>query len=485
MNGTARLETEWLFAVPGSRPPLHRAALDIVDGRIAAITENAQGGRGRAAMPALVNAHDHGRGLRSVAFGAFDQPLEAWVASLRLVPGVDLYTNCVVAFGRLALSGVSAISHVHIPGGGDTVEEAMAVARAARDVGVRVAYALPVVDANAFVYGGPSRFCSCHNPVDWAVAQGWDGRPETAMAQMERVDAVASACQSPIFTVQYGPAGPQWVTEAGLRNLAERSAADGRRIHMHLLESTTQRQWSDRHYPGGLLAHLDALGLLSPALTVAHCVWLTDAEIDLLAARGATAVVNTSSNLRLSSGVAPVRRFANRGLRFAFGLDGLAFNDDEDALFELRLMSSLHGPRGFADPGVDRSAMWRAATADGRFTIDGHEDTGRLDAGADADIMVIDVAALAADGVAELCDPLDLIMTRAARRHVSDLYVAGRHVVSDHRLTGVDLDAAERELVAEARAAAGTSIAEAPLMRRHLAAIGAYYRDGRHLEGRD
>lgn len=484
MTAAARVEAEWLFAAPGSEPSLRQVGLDIAGGRITAI-DHARGGAGKAMLPALVNAHDHGRGLRSAAFGAFDQPLESWVASLRMVPGVDLYTTCVVAFGRLALSGVAAISHVHIPGGGDTVEEALTVARAARDVGVRVAYALPVVDANAFVYGGPSRFCTCHNPADWSVVRNWDGRPESAIEQMERIGEVAAACESATFSVQYGPAGPQWVTEAGLRRLGELSAGDGRRIHMHLLESTAQRQWSDRHYPAGLLAHLDALGLLSPALTLAHCVWLTDAEIDLLAARGATAVINTSSNLRLRSGIAPVRRFAERGLRFGFGLDGLAFNDDEDALFELRLLSLLHGPRGFDDPGVDRAAMWRAATANGRFTIDGQADAGRLAVGADADIVVVDVAALAEDGVAALCDPLDLIMTRAARRHVSDLFVAGRQVVSNGRLTGVDLDAAERELIAAARAASGSALAEQPLMRRHLAAIDAYYRGGRHLEGRD
>ena len=174
-------------------------------------------GLGLAILPALVNAHDHGRGVRPAAYGAFEQPLEAWIAGLRQMPGVDLYTSTVVDFGRLALlSGVAAVSHVHLPGGGATLAEAEVIARAACDVGVRVAYALPVVDANAIAYGGPQVFCGCHRPDDWQIVKDWDGRPVDAATQMQAMEAVACACESPTFTVQYGPAGPQWVSEAGL-----------------------------------------------------------------------------------------------------------------------------------------------------------------------------------------------------------------------------------------------------------------------------
>src|SRR5256885_433267 len=90
--------------------------------------------------------------------------------------------------------------------------------------------------------------------------------------------------------------------------------------------------------PGGLIRRLDEMGLLSERLTVAHGVWLRPDECELLAARGVTVSVNTSSNLRLGSGLGPVALFKSKRLAWAMGLDGMAFDDDEDAMRELRLL---------------------------------------------------------------------------------------------------------------------------------------------------
>ena len=72
---------------------------------------------------------------------------------------------------------------------------------------------------------------------------------------------------------------------------------------MHLLETRYQREWSDHHHPHGVVKYLDDLGLLSPRLTLAHCTWAREDELDLLAQRGVTIAVNASSNLHLHSGL--------------------------------------------------------------------------------------------------------------------------------------------------------------------------------------
>ena len=484
MPSDQAVEVEWLYARPGTEAPIRNAEIRMNDGRIARIGVGT-GGRGRVALPALTNAHDHGRAFRPLAYGIADQPLECWLAMVHHTPPVDLYTQSVVAFGRMALSGIAAVSQVHLPAGLDPVDEARAVARAAHDVGVRVGYAAPVKDTNAFVYGGTDAMCRCHTPEDWQTVRHWDSRPYSAAEQIAAVDAIVQACASDTFTVQYGPAGPQWLTEGGWEVLAERVAATGRRLHTHILETRTQRQWADAHYPDGLLNWLDSLGLVSPQLTIAHFVWATDAEIDLVAKRGGRVSVNSSSNFRLQSGIAPVPRFKQAGLQFGCGLDGMAFNDDEDGLFELRLLAKLHAQRGLGGPGLTVADVWTAATGAGRFTIDGTENAGAIAPGADADLMIVDLDAIAPDAPDGLADPLDLIMTRARGGHVRDLFVAGRQVVSDGRLTNVDLEAAEAELATLGAKAAPGLAHERPLLRRHRDRVRRYYLDRRHLDRRD
>ena len=471
------LAAQWTLAAPG-REPARPATLRFEDGRIAAIEPGAPDD-GRIALPALSNAHDHGRAFRPAAFGAADQMLETWLPALGLAPAADLHAECVAAFGRLALSGVGAIAHVHIPRGGDPVEEARAVCRAAVEIGVRLSYVAPIVDANPFVYGGAEAICGCHRPEDWAVIRTWDGAPADAVAQTEAVDAIAEAVAHPLIDVQYGPAGPQWVTEEGWAALARRSHETGRRVHTHLLETALQREWSDAHHPEGIVTRLDRLGAVSGRLTVAHGVHLRPGEIALLAERGATVAVNTSSNLRLRSGTAPVGAFLAAGLRFAPGLDGMAFDDDEDMLREVRLLHALHAPRGLSEEGLTTADLWDAL-AEGARTITRAPRSGRLAPGEPADVVVLDGAALMEDAVPGAPDPLDLAMTRAARRHVRELQVAGRPVVRDGRLLGADLGAAEAALRDAARHQRGPDPA---LMRRHQAAVRRHYAKGGHRRG--
>jgi cytosine/adenosine deaminase-related metal-dependent hydrolase len=487
MAGSEPVVVDWLFEQPGVKPPLNGARITFDGDRIASI-EPAPGRHqgGRAAFPALVNAHDHGRSFRPVAQGIPDQPLESWLSILgRNTPKGDVYTQCVVAFGRMLLGGIGAVTHVHLQQGGAAIDEAKAVARAANDLGMRVAHAVPVIDTNAFVYGGPDTICGCYRPEDWAIVRNWDGRPLTARQQIEAVEEIDETCGGPLVTVQYAPAGPHWVSEAGWEFLAERAEQSGRRVHTHLLETSVQRQWADGHYPDGLLAFFDRIGILSSKLTVAHCVWPTDSEIELLAERGVTVSVNNSSNLRLQSGIAPVRRFKQAGLAFGYGLDGLAFNDDEDAVFELRLLAKLHGPRGFDDPGISIADTWAAATRVGRRTIDNVETYGEIAPGSDADLMIIDLDAMGGDIATDLVDPLDLMMTRGRNVHVTDVYVAGRQVVSSGRLTGVDFVAAEAELMEMARRAAPRIGGDQEVLARHHSIIREHYLERRHLLRRD
>ena len=249
-------------------------------------------------------------------------------------------------------------------------------------------------------------------------------RAAAAKEQIALVDSVATACASPTFDVQYGPAAVQWCTGELLEGIAEASARTGRRVHMHLLETRYQRVWADQNFPDGIVNYLDGIGLLSPRLTLAHCTWAQPDELALIAERGATISVNTSSNLHLRSGVAPLAEMVRQGCRVAFGLDGATLDEDDDALREMRLADLLHGGTGFRID-VDHKAILNAMLVNGRRSVTNQDRGGALSAGAPADILLLDWNTLDADRLLPELDPCDLLFARSTARHIKELLVAG------------------------------------------------------------
>lgn len=417
--------------------------------RIVAIDEcDARLRRPVLALPPLANAHDHARSVRASSFGAAGRPLEAWLHCMTLLPAVDAYLASAVSLARSALGGAGSVMvhYTRVQGITDLVTEARQVARAARDVGVRVGFAVALRDINPLVYGPSEPVMTALAPAARAEVERRFLKPALPVdAMMALVDAIAAACDRPDFNVQYGPAGVQWCSRALLCAVAEASAATGRRVHMHLLETRYQREWADRTYPQGIVMHLDEIGLLSPRLTLAHCTWARPGELELIAARGATIAVNTSSNLGIRSGIAPVAQMVARGCRVAIGLDGLALDEDDDALRELRLGYLLHQGTGFA-VDVDRATMLAMAIANGRLAVLNSNEGGTLAPGAPADILILDWDQLDEDRLYPDLDPLDLLFARAHARHIDEMIVAGKSVVRQGRVTGIDMPALQAEL---------------------------------------
>lgn len=349
-------------------------------------------------VPALANAHDHGRGLKTSAYGAFDAAVETWVPATYTLPRLDAYVIAALAFARMARAGVTSIVHCHLSSDpASLIAAAGQVARAAQDVGVRVAFVVPLRDRNRLGYGADEAILAYMEPGDHdAIAARWLKPTPSISAQLDAVETIASRCENPFFSVQYGPVGMEWCSDALLSEVANAANNSERRVHMHLLESRYQRAWSDRQYPEGPVARLEKLGMLSPRLTVAHGVWLRAEEIAMLAAHGLTISLNTSSNLRLKSGVAQLQTMKTAGLSFAIGLDSLALDDDDDMLRELRLTHLLHAGLGF-DEHLTREDIFHAGSAGGACAVCGERSFGQLTSGMLADFIVLNYRKLAPD----------------------------------------------------------------------------------------
>src|SRR5260221_11477017 len=255
------LVVERLLARPAQRRAERDRALRFSNGRITAVTEATPGsGAGLLAMPALANARDHAGAVKPVALGALELPLELWLAAIVGAPRVDPYLIGAVAFGRSALGGAGSVMchYVRPQGGMSLVDEAREIARAARDVGVRIAFALSMRDRNAIAYGEDERTLALIDEKDRAAVRSrLAPKPLPPAEQVALVDEIGRAIESDLVTVQFGPAAVQWCSHALLSAIAERSAATGRRVHMHLLETRYQREWADREYPQGMLKFLD------------------------------------------------------------------------------------------------------------------------------------------------------------------------------------------------------------------------------------
>jgi cytosine/adenosine deaminase-related metal-dependent hydrolase len=471
-------ELNCAHVLPSADAPVVGAHTIRIEGdRIVAVEAAAAGSRRLFAMPALTNAHDHARLTSTTAYGGAGKPLETWIAYLALLPSIDPYLAAAVSLSRSALGGASAIMvhYTRVQGLTDLPTEVAEVARAARDVGVRVGFAVAMRNRNPLVYGPSEPILAALSPQAREEVQKRYLRPPLSVGeQMALVDAVAKVAGSPMFDVQYGPQAVQWCSHELLEAIAAASKRTGRRIHIHLLETSTQRAWLDANYPGGILKFLDSIGFLSPRLTLAHCTWARPDELELIAARGATISVNSSSNLHLRSGIAPLKEMVKRGCRVALGLDGSTFDEDDDALREMRLTYLLHQGIAFTTD-VERPAMLRMAFQNGRLSVTNEDDGGALAAGMPADILVLDWDAVDSERLRADLDPQDLLFARTTMRHIHELIVAGRSVVREGQILGIDYPAMRDDMLSRLRADMGKSAALATALGELERAVAGHY----------
>ena len=447
------IEVEHALTAPGAAA-IGPVGIAFDGDRIAKVAPHPGSAPSLLAMPVMCNAHDHARAARSSSIGAGGKPLEIWLHYLAMFPAVDPYLAAAVSLARSALGGqgVVMVHYNRVQGLTDYVTEVKAVAKAARDVGVRVGFAVGLRDRNPLVYGPSEPIVEALPPDAGAEIRARFLRPMLPVSeQLALVDAAIAAADDDNFYVHYGPTGVQWCSDALLRAIAEASARTGRRIHMHCLETRYQREWADREIPDGIIRYLDSIGFLSPRLTLAHCTWARPDELELLAERGVAIAVNTSSNLGIRSGIAPLAEMKRRGCRIAFGIDGLALDEDDDALRDMRLTHLLHGGWGF-EVAVSRADILTSAWRNGRFSVLNRDDGGSLAEGGPADLILLDWAQIDDDRLTSDLDPRDLLFARVTAGHIAEVIVGGRTIVKEGHVTGIDYPAMREDLLARFRA---------------------------------
>lgn len=165
----------------------------------------------------------------------------------------------------------------------------------------------------------------------------------------------------------------------------------GLNMHLHLSETKSEHEeCKERH--GGLtpLGWFEHLGVLRQPTTAAHCVWVEDADIELMTEYGVTAAHNPVSNLKLASGIAPVPKMLAAGVNVTLGTDSSASNNNQNLWEEIKLMGILHKAASFDPTVVTPKEVLAAATINGAIS-QGRMDSGTITVGKRADLQLLDI----------------------------------------------------------------------------------------------
>ena len=190
--------------------------------------------------------------------------------------------------------------------------------------------------------------------------------------------------------------------------------------------------------------------------------------------------MNTSSNLALRSGVAPLAEMIKRGCKVAMGLDGSAFDEDDDALRELRLAYHLHKGWGY-EVAVSPAQGYARAARHGRQAVSGITDSGTIAAGEVADLLLLDGHALMDDRLFDDVPVLDFVLGRASAAHVRQVMVGGKTIVDNGMATGIDYPEMMREALAQLKAKLDPADTWRGTVQSLDGAMKPFYLQARHL----
>ncbi|WP_293728342.1 amidohydrolase [uncultured Phascolarctobacterium sp.] len=246
--------------------------------------------------------------------------------------------------------------------------------------------------------------------------------------------------------VTYGPHAPYTCPVPYLEKVIEAAAEHKAEIQMHLCETKFEVESCVKEHGVTPIKLMDSLGMFELGTIAAHCVHLTDEDMDIMAAKKVRVAHNPQSNLKLASGIAPVAAMLQKGICVGLGTDGASSNNNLDMLEECRAAAMLHKATTFDPLAVPASKAWAMATEDGAKTL-GFAQLGRLEAGQLADIVLWDMHK---PYWYPRHNKLSQLVYAANSSDVDTVIVAGKKVVEQGRLLTFD----EEKIYAEAEACA-------------------------------
>jgi len=362
-----------------------------------------------ALIPGLVNLHTHAAMSLLRGFGD-DMPLMQWLttriwpAEQKTISADFVRDGSLLACAEMLASGTTCFNEMYFfPG---------AAADAALDAGMRAAIGMIVMD------------------FPTAYASDAEDYLNKGLAVRDRYKGEGR------LSFTFAPHAPYTVDDDMLGRIAVLAEQLDAPVHMHLHETAQEIHDSLDKYKVRPLERVARAGLLSPKLIAVHAVHLLDAEIDTLARFGCHIAHCPASNLKLASGLPPMKKWLDAGINIGIGTDGAASNNRLDLFAEMRLAALLaKGVSGDA-AALPAAKALEAATLGGARALGLDGEIGSIEPGKWADLTAVNLGGLNTQPV---FDPVSHLVYAAGREQVSHVWVGGELQYANGRLSSINL----------------------------------------------
>lgn len=386
-------------------------------------------------LPGLINCHHHFyQTLTRAVPAAQNANLFNWLKTLypiwaRMSPE-DIYISTKTALAELALSGCTTASdHLYLFPNGSKLDDEIA---AAGEVGLRIHASRGSMSLGESKGG---------LPPDSVV----DDEDSILNDSLRLIDRYHDANAGSMVQIVLAPCSPFSVTGELMRESAKLAREKGVHLHTHLAETEDEESFCKEKFGYRPVGYMQSLDWIGEDVWFAHSVYVNEDEINLYSRTGCGVAHCPSSNMRLASGIAPIREMMAKKVKVGLGVDGSASNDSSHLLGEARLAMLLARVRAGIE-GASRTSresprimtareILEIATRGGASVL-GRKDIGSLEAGKCADFVTFNLNRL--DYAGALHDPVSALVF-CTPQNVDHNVVAGKYIVRDGKILTVDL----------------------------------------------
>ncbi len=462
-----------MCAQHGSRP--FQGDILIENGRISTIGQKIASapdatvidGKNRLIMPGLVNAHTHSS--ETFFRGRYEgMPLEIWLLyayPLLMGPVIDerlLYLRSLLLAMESLRNGVTTICDDFFDPPAHDLSRLLAVFKAYEDAGIRAnvsSAAMNIHTLDALPYAREVMPLELQKQLDF-------GPPMSADAYMDYCRSAFSTLHGTAGRINFmlAPSAPQRCSAELLQACHALAVDMGVPLHTHILETKTQAVTGHELYGKTLISYMHDLGVLSRNTTVAHSVWVSEQDIELMGAARCSIAHNAISNQKLGAGIAPIRQLMDAGVTIGLGTDGVSSNDTARIFDVMRVAGLIHSVSGpDYKQWIYADEILKMATINGARSAMLENVTGSLEVGKAADLVILDLTTLSFTPLNDIARHLVYSENGSS---IETVMVAGEIIVHQGRMRSID----EAAILAEIRELVPAHLAEhAKLEQRNAA----------------